>query len=180
MVDLGAIARYEPRWPAVKELNLQDQWRARWNEAAELPEHAPVQHVYALLFLGDKGYAVRQPGEKVWGMIEGSPGGGSVATFLKEQAKLLGATIATTELVGFFECRPTRHNTEYQPDDTVLRPLYILSAKAVKDTPANSPWERRRFPQNEYAVAIRARYPEIMEQLVKAFGRYAVMYAQSR
>ena len=180
MVDLGAIARYEPKWPAVKELNLQDQWRARWNETGQLPEHAPVQRVYALLFLADKGYAVRTPGESVWGMIEGDPEGAPVDKFLKDQAKSLGVTLASTELTGFYECRPTRHNTEYQPDDTVVRPLYILVAKTVKDTPGDSPWERRRFPQNEYAVAMRARYPELLDQLVKAFARYAVIHAQSR
>ena len=180
MVDLNAISSYEPRWPAVKELNLADQWRARWNDEPELPDGAPVQHIYALLFLADKGYAVREPGANKWGMIEGSPGDLTASEFLKASAKSIGATIGNTELIGYFECRPTRHNTEFKAGDTVVRPLYVISAKAVKDVPEGSPWERRRFPQNEYMVAMRAHYPQLLEQLTKAMGRYAVLQAQSR
>lgn len=180
MVDFNNVGIYEPRWPGVKELNLADQWRARWVNEQELPDHAPVHYLYGLLMMGDKGYAVRERGENRWGMLEGLAGNDSAEQFLKKAAKdRAGATVASAELVGFFECKPTRFNTEFTSDQTTVRPFYVVSAKSVADLPESSGYERRRFPLNEYAVAMRARYPEFMDHLTLAFGRYAVMQAKA-
>ena len=51
MVDMNALAAYEPVWPGVKELNIQDDWRARWVDEQELPDNAPVHFVYSLLVM---------------------------------------------------------------------------------------------------------------------------------
>jgi hypothetical protein len=165
----------------VKELNLADQWRARWVNEQELPEHAPVHYVYALLLMGDKGYGVREAGGNRWGMVEGPVGDRATDVFLRhalqEQA---GATPGSIDLVGFFECRPTRFNTEFAKDELTVRPLYVVAAKAVSETPPGGKFERRRFPLNEYAVAMRARYPEFLDQLTQAFSRYAVLQAKAQ
>ena len=178
MVDFNQMPVYEPRWPGVKELNLEDQWRARWVNEQELPEGAPVHYAYAAVFFGDKGYAARAIGANRWGMLEGLVGGLSADEYLKNSCKAVGITIGEAELVGFFECKATSHNPEFEAGDLTVRPLYVISAKSVKDVPEGSAWERRRFPRNEYLAALRARYPELMDYLTLAFGRYAVMAAK--
>lgn len=179
MVDLGALAAYEPRWPGVKELNLADQWRARWVDEQVLPENAPVYHVYALVVMGDKGYATRQKGAGQWGMVEGPIGDLAVEQFIETAAReRIGATLARAELIGFLECKATMHNTEFKQGELTVRPLYVLIAKKVDDLPDGSAFERRRFPMNEYMVAMRARYPELLDYLTEAASRYAVLRAK--
>lgn len=181
MVDFASMGTYEPRWPGVKELNLADMWRARWVDEQELPDHAPVHYVYVLLLMGDKGYAVREDGANRWGMVEGFSEGRSAEAFLKDALKeQANATLGEAQLIGFFECRPTRHNQEFAKDEVTVRPLYVVAAKKVGDMPPGSRFERRRFPLNEYVVAMRARYPEFIDHLKKAFGQYAVMQAKSQ
>jgi hypothetical protein len=181
MVDFPGVGVYEPRWPGVKELNLADQWRARWVSEQELPENAPVHYLYALLLMGDKGYAVRESGGNRWGMIEGLAGDLTADAWLKQALKeQAGATLGRAELVGFLECKPTRFNTEFSKDQLTVRPLYVVAAKSVADVPEGSRFERRRFPLNEYVVAMRARYPELLDQLTQAFSHYAVMQAKAQ
>lgn len=176
MVDMGAIAAYEPRWPGVKELNFADQWRARWVDEQTLSEHAPVDHLYALVLLGDKGYMTREAGAAKWSVLEGNPGDLTPEAFLKAAAKArFGATPSKIELIGYFECKPTRHNTDTKAGEITVRPLYVVAAKKVDDLPDGSGWERRRFPFNEYIVALRARYPEIVDYVSMAVNRYAVL-----
>ena len=181
MVDMNYVRNYEPRWPGVKELNLADQWRARWVDEQELPAEAPVNYAYAMLLLGDKAYAVRPAGGKNWGMVEGATGDTPaedwLAMALKEQANATAKTIA---LVGFYECKATRLNTEFEQGALTVRPLYVVSAKSVDDMPDGSAFERRRFPLNEYMVAMRARYPELLDQLTTADHRYAVLRAKGQ
>lgn len=179
MVDMSAIRAYEPKWPGVKELNLADQWRARWVDEQELPDGAPINFAYALVLMGDKGYATRERGASRWEMIEGELGDVPVEQFLKQALKeRMGAQAARTEVVGFFECKPTRHNTAFKPDDTTVRPLYLVVAKKIDDLPDNSKYERRRFPLNEYMVALRAGYPEIAEYVGLGVNRYGVLRAK--
>jgi hypothetical protein len=179
MVDLGAIAAYEPRWPGVKELNLADLWRARWVGEQELPAGAPVHFVYALVAMGDKGYATRERGAAKWGMLEGEVGDAEPEAFLKAALKeRMGGTVARIELIGFFECKPTRHNTEYKSGEITVRPLYLVVAKKVDDLPEDSAYERRRFPLNEYIVALRARYPEFLDHIGLAANRYGFLRAK--
>lgn len=179
MVDLGAIAAYEPRWPGVRELNFADQWRARWVDEQQLPPSAPVHIAYALVLMGDKGYATREKGGPKWEMIEGETGSASVEAFLKKALKeRVGAIAARTDLVGFFECKPTRHNTEFPAETVMVRPMYVVVAKKVDDLPAASAYERRRFPMNEYIVALRARYPELADEVGLAANHYGVLRAK--
>jgi hypothetical protein len=179
MVDLQAIAAYEPRWPGVKELNLADQWRARWVDEQELPPNAPVHHLYALVVMGDKGYATREKGGNRWEMVDAPVGDVTVDVLLVQAVKeRTGATVGRSELIGFLECRPTRQNTEFKQGDITVRPLYLVVAKKLDDLPAGSNFERRRFPLSEYMVAMRARYPELLDYLGKASGRYALIQAK--
>ncbi|MEO8540437.1 MAG: hypothetical protein ABI577_11910 [bacterium] len=179
MVDMNAIRNYDPVWPGVVELNLADQWRARWVNQQEFPENAPVNYAYALVLMGDKGYATREAGSQKWGMLEGEIGTATVEDFLKSALKeRMGGAPAKVELIGFFECKPTRHNTAFQPGDVVLRPLYLIVAKTVNDLPDGSGYERRRFPLNEYLVALRARYPELLDYIGLATNRYGVLRAK--
>ncbi|MGE3077215.1 MAG: hypothetical protein AB7N24_19390 [Dehalococcoidia bacterium] len=180
MVDMNAVMSYEPRWPGVKELNIEDQWRARWVDEQTLPAGAPVHFVYSLLVMGDKGYALRESGESVWGMLEGANGDVAPETFVKNAAKeRAGATLAATELIGFYECKATRHNKDFEPGATTVRPFYVAVVKTISDVPPASGFERRRFPLNEYAVAMRAHYPELVDHLPAAFQWFAVHKAKS-
>ena len=180
MVDMNALAAYEPVWPGVKELNIQDDWRARWVDEQDLPDNAPVHFVYSLLVMGEKGYALREAGANRWGMLEGLVGDLSADVFLKTAAKdRAGATLAATELIGFFECKATRHNKEFEQGAVTVRPFYVSIAKSVSDAAPNSGYERRRFPLNEYVVAMRGMYPELIPHLPTAFNRYAVIRAKS-
>lgn len=179
MVDMNAIRNYEPRWPGVRELNFADQWRARWVDEQELPAGAPVQVAYAVVLMDDKGYATREKGATKWEMLEGEVGGGTAEEFLTKALKeRIGGTVARIDMVGFFECKPTRHNTAFKADAVTVRPMYVVVAKKVVDLPASSNFERRRFPLNEYMVALRARYPELADAVGLATNRYGVLRAR--
>jgi hypothetical protein len=180
MVDFGAAGvAYEPKWPGVKELNFADQWRARWNDEHELPENAPVYQAYAMVMMGDKGYATRESGASKWGMVEGLVGDTPIDAWLKAALQeQTGATAGKTELVGYFECKATKLNADFESGEVTVRPFYVVAAKKIDDSPANPRFERRRFPLNEYMVAMRARYPELLDYLSKADERYAIMRAR--
>ncbi len=179
MVNLSELAAYEPRWPGVVELNLQDQWRARWVDEQVLPANAPVNYAYAMVLAGEKGYVLRRPGEPTWGMIEGATSGTPAQEFIEREVQArMGIRPGLVELIGFFECKATRHNREYAQGELTVRPLYLVVAGDVGDTPAG--WERRRLPLNEFMVALRARYPELDEYLGKAALRYAVLRKEGR
>lgn len=179
MVNLAELAAYEPRWPGVVELNLQDQWRARWVDEQVLPANAPVNYAYAMVVLGEKGYVVRKAGEPTWGMVEGPTGEERAQAYIEGQVRAqMGIEAGLVELIGFFECKATRHNREYPQGTLTVRPLYLVVAKEVGDTPPG--FERRRLPLNEFMVALRARYPELDEYLGKAALRHAVLRKEGR
>jgi hypothetical protein len=59
-----------------------------------------------------------------------------------------------------------------------VRPVYIAVATSVDDLPEGSPYMRRRMPLNEFTVAVRKRYPEIITYLQKGIDRYIVLRAK--
>jgi hypothetical protein len=178
--DLGASQNfYVPNPLGVKELNLDNDWRGRWVEMDELPDHAPVDYAYAAVLMGDKGYVTRPRGENTWRTVEGGTGTEKPEAFLKRAIKeQIGATIARTEMLGFLECRATQHHPELPKDTIRVRPVYLVVAKKVDDLGAESPYERRRLPMNEYLIAVRNRYPERADQFGEAGQRYAVLRAK--
>lgn len=184
MVDFGqmaAAAKKYNRSDAPIELNLGDEWRARWVEAEPMPDGVPALHVYGVLLMDDKGYVVRERGSEArWGTIEGPPAPGetpeaAIKRLAKDQAN---ATAARLEMMGYLDCRATSHNGSYPKDTRAVRPIYLFPAKQVKDLGSTAPFERRRLPMNEYMVAIRNRYPEIDDYLPKAVERYMVLRAK--
>jgi hypothetical protein len=178
-IDLMNLPAYEPRWPGVVELNLQDLWRARWVDEQELPENAPVSWAYAMVCMGDNGYATRVKGGARWEMIEGPTGDKQPEAFVKQAAiERMGATAGRMELIGFFECKATRHNTEFEPGTIRVRPFYLVVAKKVADLPEGSDYERRRMRMAEFMVAMRARYPEFEDYIGKCASRYAILRAK--
>lgn len=177
MADLQSI--YIPRPAAVKELNLSDAWRARWVDEQELPANAPVNYAYAVLYMGDKGYVTRAAGAEKWGMVEGPIEGETADAWLKREVPArTGATIGKTVLMGFFECRATSHNPEFEAGAITVRPFYIVAAKKVADLGEGSRWERRRLPLNEHIKAMRERYPELYDYVGQAADRYIEMRAR--
>ncbi len=162
---------------AVIELNLGDEWRARWVDAATLPVGTPVDYVYSLVFMGEHGYVTRRVGSEAWGTVEGRPDSAETpAAFLKRAAKeQTGATPGTVELVGFLECRATSHNRECESGTVRLRPIYVLIAKQVKDLGRTSLHERRRLPLNQHIAALRKRCPELETHISRAAGAYAII-----
>jgi hypothetical protein len=170
---------YIPLPVAVKELRLNDMWLARWSEANELPKGAPVNYVYTLLYMGDKGYVVREKGTENWRSIEGVVEDESAEAWIEREIPArTGLTVGKTALVGFLACRPTKFNTEFPAGSFAVRPLYIVVASKVGETPDDSAYERRRLPMNEYLVVVRNRYPEIREHIDEAAGRYVRMRAK--
>jgi hypothetical protein len=112
-------------------------------------------------------------------MIEGPIGEATPEAFVKSAAmERTGATAGKVELIGFFECKATRHNTEFGQGAITVRPFYLVVAKKVSDLPASSNYERRRMRMAEYLVALRARYPELEDYVGKCASRYAVLRAR--
>lgn len=160
-------------------MNLQDQWRARWVDEQELPGGAPVAYVYAMVLAGDKGYLARPKEGGRWEMFEGAVGEGEASEFVeRELAARLGVTAARLVLIGFLECKATRHNASHPMGTVTVRPLYLAIAGEVGDVPPASEFQRRRLPMNEFMVALRARYPELDDHLQAAAAEYAVMRAR--
>jgi len=168
------------REPGVVETNIGDEWRARWVDTSELPDGVEVTLVRALVFAGDKGYALRPVGNTNWiGIEDELPAGEAPDSFLKRILKeRVGITADRLELIGFQACRATRHNTTHGEGALTLRPLYLVAASDVETVPPDSGYERRRMPLNEYGVAMRARYPEIEPHITTLLQRYAVMLAK--
>lgn len=170
---------YQPRPAFKKELNLSDEWRARWIDEHELPEHAPVNYAYAFLLMGGKGYAVRRGEAARWGTIEGAVDGTDAEAFVRRAAmERSGATVKFIEMMGFFECRATSHNPDFKAGDITIRPLYLAVAKRVDDVPEGGGYVRRRLPLNEYLKAMRDRYPEITEYVGLTCERYVALQAK--
>ncbi len=178
------MARYKPRAPVgVVELNLNDQWRATWVDADELPEDAPVISAYALVYKGDKAYVTRPRGsQETWRSIEGNLNPGETAEdAVKRMAwEMMGAKLGHIELIGFLECKATQYNQDFPRGSITVRPLYLTAASEIDDVPDDSNWERRRLRLNEYSQALRTRYPEIDEYIVKAMQRYSVLQASGK
>ena len=169
---------YFPPEPGVKELRLNDMWLGRWSDADELPEGAPVIYIHALLYMGDKGYVVREKGTEHWHTIEGEVSGEDAETWIKREVHArTGATVGKMTLIGFLDCRPTKFNTEFPADSFAVRPLYVVVATKVDETPEGSGFERRRLPMNEHLAVMRSRYPEIREHIDAAASRYVKMRA---
>ena len=91
-----------------------------------------------------------------------------------------GLTPGLVELIGYFSCKATRHNTEFALGAETVRAVYLVSTKKVSDVPAESTYERRRLTLSEYGVALRSRYPHLELQIPLAAQRYAVMRARGR
>ena len=178
IADLGNI--YIPPPLAVLELNLGNQWRARFAESDELPPNAPLAYGYAIVFMGDKGYVTRKGDDGGWGVVEGPfEAGEKPQAWLKRLAnEQMGATPGRVELLGYLDCKATSHNAEFEPGAITVRPLYLVAAKAVKDLPRSSQYARRRLPLNEHAEAVRKRYPELTPFMALGFNRYAVWRAK--
>ncbi len=168
------------RPPGTVEVKIGDEWRARWTPGEELPTGAPVTHVWALLYYGDKGYLVRSAGESRWDMlvIEGSDIPEPTAEVARLAIERHGLTPGKVDLIGYFSCKATRHNTEFALGAETIRALYLVSVKQVSEVPAESTYERRRLTLAEYGVALRSRYPHLELQMPIAAQRYAVMRAR--
>jgi hypothetical protein len=178
--DLGGSQNfYVPDALGLKELNLNNDWRGRWFAQDALPPDAPVDYAYAAVLMGDKGYVTRPRGETVWRTVEGTIAGERPEAFLERAVKeQIGATIARSEMLGFIECRATQHNPDVLKDTVRMRPLYLIVAKKFDDLGADSPFERRRLPMNEYLLAVRNRYPELSDEFGEVAQRYAVLRAK--
>lgn len=176
----GARMPITYREPGVMETNIGDEWRARWVDSSELPDGVEVTLVRALIFADDKGYALRPRGTTNWiGIEDVLPAGEAPDAYLKRiLAERVAIKVGMVELIGFQACRATRHNTTHAEGALTLRPLYIVAAKSVETVPPDSAYERRRMPLNEYAMAMRARYPEIEPHITTLLQRYAVMLAK--
>ncbi len=176
-IDLMNLPAYEPRWPGVLELNLQDQWRARWVDEQELPENAPVSWAYGMVCMGDNGYATRAKGGARWEMIEGPTGDKQPEAFVKQAAiERMGATAGRMELIGFFECKATRLNTGVKPGTITVRPSTWWARKWL--IARRIGYERGADAMAEFLVAC-GRVPESSTHR-KCASRYANLRAKAK
>ena len=111
------IAKYttRPRW--TRELNFEDQWRARWVEEDELPENAPVNYAYAVVLRKDRGYVTRKSEDEAWRAVEVAMEVGDDPEAMARDAvfQQTGATVSSVFLTGFFEAkRSEEHTSELQ------------------------------------------------------------------
>jgi hypothetical protein len=179
-VDLSAISSYRPRYAGVKELNIGDAWRATWVAEPEIPEGAPVIYGYVVVAGDSKGYASRRTGSTQWGVAEGAVlANESPEAFAKRAAaEQAGAVAGKAHLIGFFECRATSHNPDFEAGVTTVRPIYLFAATKLKDLGREAGFERRRLPLNEFAKTLRASYPELNESITATLDRYLVLQAR--
>ena len=169
-----------PVWLAVRELNLSDEWRARWVDNEPIPDDTPIVSAYAVLVCDRKGYVTRAAGTPNWGVVEdvvapNESGEQWAARACHDQA---AATLARTDLIGYLDCRATTHNPTFPVGAATIRPVYLAVAESVNELGKGAAFERRRLPLNEFASAIRTRYPELHEQLSLALNRYLVLQAK--
>jgi hypothetical protein len=171
---------YIPPPLGVKELNLNDAWRAVWYERDELPPDVPSLYGYAVVVSDGKGYAVREAGSDAWGTVEGAiQFDEKPADWLKSAAAAqAGAEGLKPALMGYYECRATSLNPDFPKGATALRPIYLVVARKLRDLGKDSPFERRRLPMNEFAGVLRGRYPELRASITRAVDRYAVLQAR--
>ena len=164
------------REPGVIEMNIAGQWRARWVEAAELPAGVEVTVVRGIIFADDRGYALRPHGGATWNGIEDElPAGEQPEAFIKRIVKeRIGITVGTLVLIGYQACKATSQNTTHREGEITLRPLYLVVGKTVKESPAGSGYERRRWPVNEFGMVMRTRYPEFETRISELLQRYGV------
>jgi hypothetical protein len=169
---------YEPKWPGVHELNIGDEWRARWSDADELPGGAPIFYGYALVAVGDKGYVTRRKGEAEYGIAEGTfvEGEQPEAFAARLAAEQVGALEPRVELIGYLDCKATSYNPDFPPGANTVRPIYLVSGKRIEDLGEASPFERRRLPLNEFAKAVRDRHPDLYRYLQKAVDRHTILH----
>jgi hypothetical protein len=178
--DLGNITIPEPRYGGIPEINFGDQWRARYVKSETLPKGAPVLHIYAVVLMGDRGYATRKAGTNPWWAVEAAvaPGQKPEAALKEALKQQVGATAGKVVVSGYLECRATSHNAEYPAGAISVRPLYTVAAKRMQDVPEGSGYERRRMPINEYAALLRRQYEQMDQHFVEAIDRYIVMRAK--
>ena len=164
----------------VRELKIGEDWRAIWNETTGFPEGAPVTYGYAVVACDDKGFVTRELGAELWSIVEGPiEADEKPPAFVKRAAAAqMGASGGTIDLLGFFECRATSNNAEHPVGFLTIRPIYLMAAKTMKDLGRDTGWERRRLPMNEFAKALRDRYPQFLEAMTMAVDRYMVSRAK--
>jgi hypothetical protein len=175
--DLPTPAYVEPRYPGVKELNISDDWRARWETADELPEGPPATHVYGIVVFDGRGYLARPRGAEAWDALTGEvPSGERLEAAVRRLAGAqVGAHVDRVTIVGYMDCRATSSNSAYESGVMTVRPFVVAAAKKVADTTGDPAFERRRMPINEFILALRARYPEFYEQFGLMVDRYLTM-----
>ena len=174
------IAKYTPRYDFTREINLEDQWRGKWVAGEELPERAPVNFAYAVVLWKDRGYVTRRVGEDNWRTVEVAMELGDDPEPIVTEAvfQQTGAKVSELFLNGWFDCKPTILNEDVSGDAIRVRPLYLAVAESVEDVPEGSGFQRRRLPVNEFAVAMRRRYPEVLEHIRMAIDQYVVKRAK--
>ncbi len=174
------IAKYTPRYNFARELNFEDQWRGQWVEEDELPENAPVNFAYAVVMRENRGYVTRNIGDEPWQTVETAVEIEDDSEAMIKEAVLqqTGASASHVFLNGFFECKATRHNTDFEIGTVRVRALYTVAAGKIDDVPEGSNYQRRRLPVNEFTRALKQRYPELVPYWRKAVDLYLVKEQQ--
>lgn len=169
---------YDPRWPGVMEIKFGDEWRAKFIAGDDLPPGVPVAYGYALVLMDEKGYVTRKKGDEgPWLTVEGpaNPGEKAEAWAKRVAREQTGATAGSVFVTGYLECKATSHNPEFEAGAVTVRPFMVVVAKKISDVPAESGYERRRLPLNEYSTRLRRQYAAFDQHILAAIDRYVVM-----
>lgn len=170
------IAKYTTRPNWTRELNFEDQWRARWVEEDELPEDAPVNYAYALVMRKGRGYVTRKSEDDSWRAVETAMEVRDDPEAMVREAvfQQTGATASHVFLTGFFEAKATKLNPNFEIGAVRIRALYAVAADTVEDVPGESEFKRRRLPINEFNETLKKQYPEMLPHFRKAVNDYLI------
>lgn len=172
------IAKYTTRRSWTRELNFEDQWRARWVGDDELPEDAPVNYAYAVVLRKDKGYVTRNSDDDTWQAVETAMEvGDDPEAMIREAAyQQTGATTAHIFLIGFYEAKATKLNSDFEVGTVRVRALYAIAADEIENVPEESGYRRRRLPINEFQQALKLKYPEMLPHFREAVNVYMIKH----
>jgi hypothetical protein len=171
----------EKRWPARRELKLQNEYRAYYMENAEAQADEPVRHIYLIVSRGERFLLARSGPEAAGILVEPVKEGEAPADVARRIAKeRVGATIGEPVVSGHLRCLATKFAKDAPPGAIHLRQVMVAAASEVEDLPEDSPWERRTVNQRDLILTIGKRHIEIADALRPAVSEWVKLRAQGK
>ena len=171
----------EKRWPARRELKLQNQYRAYYMDDAEAASDEPVRHVYLIVSRGER-FLLAKSGDEGAGILEAPVKQGESPTDVARRIakERVGATIGEPVVSGQLRCLATKFVKDDVPGAIHRRQVMVAAASEVEDLPQGNPWERRTVNQRDLILTIGKRHIEIADALRPAVSAWVKLHAQGK